>query len=80
MGFEIGLGQDTVDRAPAHVAVTGLLENLESEIVQGPGSVGLLMLFGLTTGQRDDVQTFGGGKSSGGDRSEERLGGRPGRG
>ena len=80
MGFEIGLRQDAFDGAAAHVAVMGIAEDLEGEVVETPGGVGLLMVFGLATGECNDVESLGGGKISAVDRSVERLGGRSGRG
>ena len=77
VGFPIGFGQDASDGAAAHVAVVGITQDLEGEVVEAPGRVGLLMIFGLATGERNDVQAFVGGKNSGGDRSGVRLGVRP---
>ena len=80
MGFQIGIGQNTLDGAAAHLPMMNVSQNLEGQIVERPGGVGLLMFFGLATGQIDDLQTFGGGKSSGVGRSGERLGDQRGRG
>lgn len=79
MGFQIGIGEYALDGATAHVTMMSVSQNLEGQIVERPGGVGLLMFFGLATGQIDDMQAFGGGKSSGGGRSGKRLGDQRGR-
>jgi hypothetical protein len=79
MGFEIGLAQDAADGAAAHVAVVGIAKDVEGEVIETPGGVGLLVVFGLATGECDDVKPFVGGKISGVVRSVVRLGGRSGR-
>ena len=79
MGFQVGFGQDAADGAAAHVAVVGIAEDLEGQVVESPGRVGLLMILSFAAGERDDVKSFVGGKIAVAGRSGERLGGRSGR-
>ena len=41
MGFQVGLGQDAFNGAATHVAVVGIVEDLEGEVIETPGGVGL---------------------------------------
>lgn len=80
VGFVIGFAQDAADGAATHVAVVCITQDIKGDVVKTPGRVGLLVIVGLATGEYDDVESFLGGKISGGDRSVERLGDRSTRG
>ena len=82
VGLQIRLLENPVDRAAGHPLAEHLLghllvmllpENLKRQAVQSPGRVRLLVFFGLAAGQSNYLETFGGGKRSGGDRIWERL-------
>jgi hypothetical protein len=36
VGLEVGVGQDALDGAAAHVPVVGVVEDVEGEVVQRP--------------------------------------------
>src|ERR1700722_1372371 len=65
MGLEVGLRQDALDGATVHGPMVGLVYDGKGQFIQGPRSIRRLVVLRLAAGQREDVQLFVGGKSSG---------------
>ena len=71
--LEIGGLEDTLDGGARHGIMAVAIDEFACQIVEAPLTGLAIMVGGFAGGQVDDFELFSGGKSSGVDRSEERL-------
>jgi hypothetical protein len=73
--LEVGLGQDPLDGAAAHVAGVGVPEDVVGEVVQRPVRLRPADVGGLLRGQGEDLVALVRGKNPAAGRAAAALGG-----